>query len=197
MLAWVLALLSVTSGGRVLGDELGVARDVALGLLELGLGAGEQAFDLLDLRFDRAAVEREQEIALVHQRAVAEMHAGDLAVDARLDRDAGDRGHGAERLDANRNGLLDRGRDLDRDARGAVLARAPARRRRPTTNRRVSPRRSPAAASTTTAPTTNVRFFITVPRRPSIGPPGLPLFPGAPLITILFGMRAKPSNISL
>ena len=53
---------------------------------ELRLSRGDVALDLADLRLDRAAVEREQEIALLDPRAVLEMHADDLGVDARLDR---------------------------------------------------------------------------------------------------------------
>ena len=58
-------------GGGVLGDQIGVARDVALGLLELRLGAGDHAFGVLDLGVDRAAVEREQKVALLAPCAIA------------------------------------------------------------------------------------------------------------------------------
>src|SRR5262249_6846772 len=44
---------------------------------------------------------------------------------------------------------------------------------------RVAATAQPAATSTTTAPATTICFFITAPRRPSIGPPRLPLFSGA------------------
>ena len=81
-LTWVWALLSVTMRGGVLGDQFGVALDVALGLLELRLGAGDHRLDALDLRLDRAAVEREQHVALLDHGAVVEMHADDFAVDA-------------------------------------------------------------------------------------------------------------------
>src|SRR5262249_6660103 len=62
---------------------------------------------------------------------------------------------------------------------------------------RVATAIEPAATSTTTAPATNVRFFITVPRRPSGGPPGTSLSFLVPAITILFVMGDEPSNISL
>src|SRR5262249_33836639 len=62
---------------------------------------------------------------------------------------------------------------------------------------RVATAIAPAATSTTTAPATNVRFFITVPRRPSGGPPGPSLSFLVPAITILFVMGDEPSNISL
>ena len=51
-------------GGGVLGDQLGVALHVALGLLQLRLRAGDHRFDALDLGLDLPAVEREQQIAL-------------------------------------------------------------------------------------------------------------------------------------
>ena len=73
----VRAFCSVTS--VVALRRAGAARDVAFSLLEIGLGAGEQAFHLPDLGFDGAAVEREQQVALAHQGAVAEVHAGDFA----------------------------------------------------------------------------------------------------------------------
>ena len=40
---------------------------------------------------------------------------------------------------------------------------------------RVAATAQPAATASTTASTTSIRFFITAPRRPCIGPPGLPL----------------------
>ena len=123
MLPWVLRVLQRHLGGGALGKKLGIARDVAFRLLQIGLGAGELAFDLLHLGFDSAAVEREQQVTLVHQRTVAEMHAGDLAVDAHLDGDAGDRGDRAEHLDAHGNRLLRSGRNLDRNGARRVLAR--------------------------------------------------------------------------
>jgi hypothetical protein len=54
---------------------------VALGALELRPVARDVAFGLKDLRLDRAAVERDQQVALLHARAVGEMNPGDLAVD--------------------------------------------------------------------------------------------------------------------
>lgn len=108
--------------GRALGDEFSVSRDIAFSLLEIGLGAGEQAFHLPDLGFDRAAIEREQEVAFAHQRTIAEVHAGDLAVHPRLDRDAGNRGDGSQHFEADGNDLLDRGHDFDRDRADPILA---------------------------------------------------------------------------
>ena len=108
--------------GCVFGEKLGVARDVAFRLLEVRFGAGEQAFNLSRLRFDGTAVEGEQEVALVHHCAVAEVHAGDLAIHARFHRDAGNRCHRSKRLDAHGNDLLGGGHDFDRDRAGRVLA---------------------------------------------------------------------------
>ena len=47
MSAWVLALSRLTVGVAFLGDEVGIARDVALRLLELGLRAGDGSLDAL------------------------------------------------------------------------------------------------------------------------------------------------------
>ena len=77
-----LGVVEIGDRRRVLRDQLGVAADVALGAFELRLVARDVAFGLEDLRLDRAAVERDQEIALLHARAVGEMDLGDLAVDA-------------------------------------------------------------------------------------------------------------------
>ena len=70
-------------------DQFGIALDVALGAFERGLVTRELPFDLADLRFDRAPVHGEQQIACPHRRTVAEMHADDFAVDPGLDRDTG------------------------------------------------------------------------------------------------------------
>src|SRR5262249_60644667 len=51
---------------------------------------------------------------------------------------------------------------------------------------RVAAKAQPAAISTTATPVTTIRFFITVPRGPCRGPPGLPPSTGDPLITSLF-----------
>ena len=105
-------------GGGVLGDELGVAGNIAFGLLELRLRSLEQPLHLPDLGLQRAAVEGEQGITLPHHHAIAKVHADDLAVDACLDRDASDRRNAAKRLDTNGDGLLGGCRDLDRNRPG-------------------------------------------------------------------------------
>src|SRR5262249_22129540 len=46
----------------------------------------------------------------------------------------------------------------------------------------VAARAQPAAPRPPPAPATNIRFFITAPRGPTVGPAGLPLCSGAPLI---------------
>ena len=69
--AWVLALSRLMTGVALLADQIGVARDVALGAVELGLSRAIAAFGLRDLRFDRPAIEREQQLALLDMGAVA------------------------------------------------------------------------------------------------------------------------------
>src|SRR5712691_10012231 len=186
-------------GSGALGVELGVARNVALGLLEVRLRTVEYSLHLLDLRLDRAAVERKQEIASPHHRAVAEMHAHDLRIDARLDRDTGDRSDAAERLDANRDGFLHRGRDLDRcrPRRGLPL-RLRDRAARPQS---AAYRRDNADCRKRRDPPEHQRAFlhylVTMPSEAARAPLGLPFDPGAPPATILPGMPSVPSNISM
>jgi hypothetical protein len=110
-------------GGGVLGDEFGVAGDIAFGLLELCLCSLQQPLHLPDLCLQCAAVEREQGIALPHRHAIAKVHAHDLAVDAGLDRDAGDRRNAAKSLNANGNGSLGGCCYLDRNRPGARVRR--------------------------------------------------------------------------
>ena len=86
-----LGVVEIDGRRRRLGDQIGIAGDVAHGAVELGLVAGDGAFGLRDLGLDGAAIEREQQVALLDLLAVAEMHADDVGVDARLDGDAGDR----------------------------------------------------------------------------------------------------------
>src|SRR5229473_4308540 len=186
-------------GSGALGVELGVARNVALGLLEVRLRTVEYSLHLLDLRLDRAAVERKQEIASPHHRAVAEMHAHDLRIDARLDRDTGDRSDAAERLDTNRDGFLHRGRDLDRcrPRRGLPL-RLRDRAARPQS---AAYRRDNADCRKRRDPPEHQRAFlhylVTMPSEAARAPLGLPFDPGAPPATILPGMPSVPSNISM
>ncbi len=102
-------------GGRVLGDELGVALHVALGLLELRLRAGDDGFDALDLGLDRR-------LSSVNSRSPCLTLAPSLkwtsviSLSRRvLTATLADRRHGAERLEAHRHGFLHRVGDLDRD----------------------------------------------------------------------------------
>ncbi len=64
MLTAVCALLSVTIGVALRADEIGVALDVALRLLERGLRAVDHRLDALHVGFDLPAIEREQQVAL-------------------------------------------------------------------------------------------------------------------------------------
>ena len=100
-----LGVIDIDLRGRALGDEIGVAAQVALRAFELGLVLGERALGLLDLRIDLPRVEREQEVALVHPGAVLEMHGDDGGLQPRLQRDAGDRRHHADGVDIDGNRL--------------------------------------------------------------------------------------------
>ena len=64
--------------------------------------AREIAFGLLDLRLDRATVERDQDVALLEpSRAIGKLYLPVISLSIRgLDRDTRDRRHGAERLES-------------------------------------------------------------------------------------------------
>ena len=70
-LTWVCALLSVTIGVAFLADKVGVALDVALAPARTCASrAVDHGLDALHVGLDRAAVEREQHVALLDARAV-------------------------------------------------------------------------------------------------------------------------------
>jgi len=126
-------IVEIDLWGRLARHQLGIAPQVALGAGELGLIACKLGFGLADLRFDRPGIEAHEQVALLHQGAVGEMNADDLAVDSRAHRDAGERRHGSQPLDDCRHAFLDRVARFDRhDARlrrprrlrGRVLALA-------------------------------------------------------------------------
>ena len=121
MLTCVCALLSVTIGVAFLADEIGVALDVALRLLERGLRAVDHGLDALHVGFDLAAIEREKLIAFFDARAVEETNAGDRGVDLRLDGDSGDGGHGAQGPELHRHRLALGGGGLHRHRAGLRL----------------------------------------------------------------------------
>ena len=84
--------------------------------------------------FERARIELEQQVAFLDQRALLDIDLHDLAVEARLDLDRGDRLHRADRLDDDRHRLLgDRGDDDGHGAAriGAAAAALRLRRWRP------------------------------------------------------------------
>ena len=74
----------------------------------------------LQRRLERARVDPEQHLALLHFLAFAELHLQDLAVDARLHRHRGVGLDVADGLQAHRDGLLHCGHHRDRD-RGRAL----------------------------------------------------------------------------
>ena len=77
-----------------------------LPMFELCLGAVDDGLHTLDLSLDLAAVEGEQQVALLDVRAIGEVNADDLGGDARLDCDTRHRGDVAERFDTHRHHLL-------------------------------------------------------------------------------------------
>ena len=79
---------------------------VALGLLELGLVLADLRFDLGELRLQGAGIELEQQVAFLDQRAFLDIDLHDLAVEARLELDRGNRLHRADGFDDDRHRLL-------------------------------------------------------------------------------------------
>ena len=110
-----LGVIEIDDRRRTFGDEIGKARDVAFGAFELRLVARNDAFGLRDLRPELAVIEGEQQVALFHAGAVGEVHADDFGFQPRLDGDAGDRRHGAQRVDGQRDHLLFGFGDVDGD----------------------------------------------------------------------------------
>src|SRR4029078_11719773 len=107
--------------GGVSCDEVGVALDVALRLLERSLRAVDHGLDALHVGFDLAAIEREKLIAFFDARAVKETNARDRGVYVRLDGDSGEGGHGAQGPDLHRQRLALNGGGLNRDWPGLPL----------------------------------------------------------------------------
>src|SRR4029453_7689577 len=97
---------------RALLDELGEATLVAQRSFELGLVTRQLPFGLADLRLDGAVIHREKQLPLLHGRAIAKMDFRDLTIEASLDRHARHWRDRAKQLDANRDSLLLRFRDL-------------------------------------------------------------------------------------
>ena len=116
-----LGVIEIDHRGCVFGDQVGVADDVAHSAGKLRAVAGDGALGLRDLRFDGAAVEGEQGVALLDLGAVAEVHGGDRGIDPRLDGDAGDRRDAAKQIDPHRHRLALDGGDFDRHHVGRAL----------------------------------------------------------------------------
>jgi hypothetical protein len=116
-----LGIFNVELSAGVLLQQCGVTRDIARGAGELRLVARQHALRLHNLRLDRAPIEREQQVALLHLCTVDEVNADDFALETRLDGDTGDRHDGAKRFDPEGNLLLDRGRSLHRHDAGRLL----------------------------------------------------------------------------
>src|SRR5262249_49145825 len=78
-------------------------------VLRFRLRAGEVGLRLPHRSFEWARVDREQAIALLHFLALAEVHLGHLAVDARFHVDAGERFDRTDSAQLHGYVLLDRG----------------------------------------------------------------------------------------
>ena len=86
---------------------------------------GENLIGLLERRLERTRVDDEQQVALLDQSALLDVDLHDLAVDARLDLDGGNRLHRADCLDDDRHRLfLDRRHD-DGHCSGGIGPAAP------------------------------------------------------------------------
>ena len=76
-------LLEDLLGDRLVVDELLGAVEIGLGEDDIGLGLRQHGARLVERVLERPLVDGEQQVALVHQLAVLEMHAVEIAGDAR------------------------------------------------------------------------------------------------------------------
>ncbi|CAJ3435735.1 Uncharacterised protein [Burkholderia pseudomallei] len=121
----VLLLVVIALGDRVVADQPLRALPVALCVAIAGLRAGELRGRAIDLGLIRARIDHEQHVALLHERAVLEIHRHDRAGHERAHVDL------LDRLEAARVGLpigdrlRQHGRDVDlRQRRRRFLRRA-------------------------------------------------------------------------
>src|SRR4029077_13515759 len=116
-----LGIVEIGHRRSALLDQVAKATLVTHRAFELRLVTRQLAFGLTNLRFDRATIECEQELALLHGRAIAKMDFCDLSIDASLDRHARHWRDRAKHLDANGNFFLGCGRYLDRHHPRCIL----------------------------------------------------------------------------
>jgi hypothetical protein len=113
----------------VLLDEAGVARELRRRVAEGRLLRGDLRLGLLELCLVLLGLDREEEVALLHLRAVREVHLLEIALDARDERDRVRRGGVAGELEVARDRLTHGLRDRHRRRRGRGRLRTlPARR---------------------------------------------------------------------
>jgi len=109
-------------GRGALGDQLGVATNVAFGAFQCRAVALGIAEFFVELGLQRAVIEREQEITRLDVGAVLEMDFDDQGVDARLHRNTGDGRNGAQCFEPHRHVFLHRLGHLDGHALPALPA---------------------------------------------------------------------------
>ena len=118
-------------GDAALGELLGALR-LGGGIRELRLVPRERGFSLLQRRFERTSIEREQDLPLRDVVAFLEVDRGELAGDLRADGHAGRSLDGANRAELERHRLADDLRERHRNRRCAAGARRASRAFRPT-----------------------------------------------------------------
>ena len=118
-----LCIVERDDGRRIPANEIGVALDIPLCLLKRGLRAVDNGLDALHVGLDLPAIQREQQVALLHRGAVAEMNICDGRVDLRLDRNTGDGRDVAESGETHRHGLALGHSRFNRDRAGLTLPR--------------------------------------------------------------------------
>jgi hypothetical protein len=107
-------IVTLHHGAGVLRQEFLVSLQVAPGLHDLRLILADLCLDLAELRLQAARIEFEEDIALLHESALLDIHLHDLAVHPGLDLDGGDRLHRPDGIHRDGHGLaLDR-HDHDR-----------------------------------------------------------------------------------
>jgi hypothetical protein len=108
---------------RVLLEQRLIAREVHARVRELGLIARELSVRLKEHHFEGLRIDLGEQLAGLHELALAKEHARELAVDARMNGHGTARGHVAERIQVHREVARACGRDGDRQHRARIGAR--------------------------------------------------------------------------
>ena len=118
-------IVALHHSAGILRQEFLEALQVAPGLRDLSLVLADLGVDLAELRPEGTPIEFEENIALLHEGTLLDIHLHDLAVHPRLDLDGCDGLHRADGIDLHRHGLADDRHDDDRNRTAGVEPAAP------------------------------------------------------------------------